>query len=811
MPLREFPGGLLLDRIVAMIAGSEIAFFDIGLPNGNVWFELGISSSLGIPTVFLTDQDPLEHGEILRSPWICTYSGDSGCLDGLAGFLSRQHVAEPVLRPIDLGQSGEILLIGCGRRADTISESIQLSGRRVILRDPRTIKSPTQAVRLAQSFGAVVGVKPDCAEWEEKSAAATLIVLGAAVGLRRPTVVAAGSSERVPSDCEKLVIRNADDRQLAADVLSLVDQHTETMPLSGTTRPRIAGGIPRRLSKKIARGLKQQGLSLLSAEPGYGKTTLLGQIATELDYPVCWVTVGANWNVTDVLERVVTTIGQHVPAFGWEAWSAVQRFEDSAARSRGESTPFLDRPNPIQLAESVSRELGPTPSNPVLLVVDDLHKVTDEGAQFLTRLSSTKPDWLLIAFAGRGTPSALNSEVSIGRIPTWGPEELRFNRHETREFLRQTIRHLDKRRADILHRRCGGWPAALALMRAWFNAHPEATTQELEDMARGDRRQIYKTFATGYFDHLKETLKHDLLSISLPQAVDATVARRILGTDGADRLRTIVDGPYFLVEDGAGEFQFHNLFREFLNQRWIEERGLNSLRSAKSDLAAWFLESGQTTQAFGLAVEAENWATAVSAIEPLLPVFNNRGDLAWLAALLEQIPNEWKRKSHIVWGSWVQALSHTGSPTALKEIRSPPTIPAATADEMAFSRLVVVSLQHNFRLIDDSGLGVACKQIAGQLEPGDQLAMQARLIALDANSVRNANSAQWPKLRDQAVQLTRDAEKHGLIDIAAAACATAFDLANRVAQDVLKNSTLEDVLATNARDPDHRCKSARKR
>ena len=797
MPLTDSPGGLLLDRIVAMIAGSEIAFFDIGLPNGNVWFELGVSSALGIPTVFLSDQEPLEHAEILRSPWICTYRGDSDCLDGLVGFLNRQKSAEPVLRPVNLERSGEILVIGSGPRAETISEEIQQTGQRLTLRDPRSIQTPTEAVRAAQSFGAVVGIKPDLAEWDEKSAAASLIVLGAAVGLRRPTVIAADSSERVPSDCEKLVIRNTDDRQLAADAISLLGQQTVFMPLSGTTRPRNAGEITRRLSKTISRGLRQQGLALLSTEPGYGKTTLLGQIATELGYPVCWVTIGANWDVTDVLERVVTTVGQYVPAFGWEAWSVVKQYEDSITRVTRESKPLLNRPNPIQLAESVSSELGPIPSNPVLLVVDDLHKTTDEGAQFLTRLSATKPNWLLIAFAGRGAPSELNSEASIGRIPSWGPEELKFSRHETREFLRQTVRRLDKRHADILHRRCGGWPAALALMRAWFNAHPEATAQDLEEMARGDRRQIYKTFAGSFFDHLKETIKRDLLSVSLPQTVDATVAQHLLGTDGAERLRALVDGPYFLVEHAAGEFQFHSLFREFLNQRWVEERGINSLRSAKSNLAAWYLETGQATAAFGLAVESENWDTAINAIEPLLPAFHDQGDLAWMATLLEQIPKEWKRKSQIVWGSWVQALSHIGSPIALEEIRSPPTFPESTADETAFSRLVVVSLKHNFGMIDDGDLGVVCERIASELMPGDQLALQARLIALDANSVRNANAAQWPKLHDQAVELTNDAEKHGVLDIAAAACATAFDLANRIAQNVMKDSTLAESLRQN--------------
>ncbi len=541
----------------------------------------------------------------------------------------------------------------------------------------------------------------------------------------------------------------------------------------------------------MADALRSQGRALLSAEPGYGKTTLLDQVALELGDRTAWVTIAANWSTAELIERIVTAVGQHVPSFGWEAWATVGRSRQATERT-GDRVSRPPTPHPAQLAELLaSGELAVVPE-PVVLVVDDVQKATDDGAQFLAHLARIGPSWLRIAFAGRGAPTEILSGAATGRIPSWGAEELRFSRHETRTYLRQSVPGLDLERADLLYERSQGWPAALAVVRAWLAAHEDAALETLIEMTRGDRHQIYRVFATDYFAQLPEPIRNDLLTISLPVSLDATVTQHLLGVDGGIRLRTLVDGPYFLAEDEAATFRLHSLFREFLSQRWIEERGLGSLQAARSSLARWYHKNNDTASTYQVACEAEDWESAVAVIGPIARAFANRGEAGFLRELLGRIPVDRIRESRPIWESWVRALVSTGAPDALDEARALASAEAPSIDEHAVAALVLVQLQHDLGLISDSAMADACDEVAAQLDDRDvQLHLSARLLSLDARSTRSADPAEWPRFTAEARRLSDEAEAAGALAVAAGACATAADLANRSAQTQLRSELLD--------------------
>ena len=393
MPLGEVPRGLLLDRIVAMISGAERAVYEVGAENGNVWFEMGVSVALRQPTALMSDQEPTKLAGILRSPWLHHYANEEACLVALKGFLGLEAPEPHVLPAQAPGDPALVVVVGVGDRARVLADAMRAAGEPVVHRRPDTIRSLRDAVELAESCGAVVCVRPDTAAWGGHDAIATLITLGAAFGSRRTAIVAAGQNEPVPSDCEQLLVHGTDDADLAANVLKLVDRPPPVLAPSGTARPRVVATLSRPLRTPVADALRSQGRALLSAEPGYGKTTLLDQVALELGSPTAWVTIAADWSTADVIERIVTAVGQHVPSFGWSAWAAVRRWQQAAERAsdRVSSPPT---PHPIQLAELLASDEAPMVPEPVLLVVDDVHRSTDDGAQFLTRLAQIGPSWL---------------------------------------------------------------------------------------------------------------------------------------------------------------------------------------------------------------------------------------------------------------------------------------------------------------------------------------------------------------------------------------------------------------------------------
>ena len=137
----------------------------------------------------------------------------------------------------------------------------------------------------------LVVVRSSGASWKGPDAVATLATAGAALGLKHEVIVAAGLDEWVPTDCEQLTVRGDDDVSLSVNVLGQIGRAPGTPPPSGTTRPRIPASLQRSLRTPIAEALRNSGRVLLSAEPGYGKTTLLHQVATELAHPTAWVTI----------------------------------------------------------------------------------------------------------------------------------------------------------------------------------------------------------------------------------------------------------------------------------------------------------------------------------------------------------------------------------------------------------------------------------------------------------------------------------------------------------------------------------------
>ena len=358
--------------------------------------------------------------------------------------------------------------------------------------------------------------------------------------------------------------------------------------------------------------------------PGYGKTTLLRQVADELGCATAWVTIESNWSVGQLIERIVASVGQHIPQFGWQAWATVRRSRQ-AARQPEIGLATRQVPHPAQLAELLARHEAITATEQVLLAIDDVHNATSEGAQLLAQFAQCSPSWLRLIFAGRGAPSELRSATAAGRIPCWTAEELRFSRIETGDFLRQSIPTLDDERANRIHERSDGWPAALAVIRAWLAANKSATIETLTEMTRGDRHQIYQLFAADYFAQLPDDVQNDLLLCSLTLRLDVSVAQRLLGADGGMRLRELVDGPYFISEAEVGIFHLHSLFREFLSQRWIDKRGPASLQTARSALAKWYQDRDDLVSAYQIACEGEDWETASKAIEPFVRMFANEG------------------------------------------------------------------------------------------------------------------------------------------------------------------------------------------
>jgi LuxR family maltose regulon positive regulatory protein len=123
-------------------------------------------------------------------------------------------------------------------------------------------------------------------------------------------------------------------------------------------------------------------LLLVTAGPGYGKSTLLAQFADEVDFPVCWVSLNS-WdkNLDIFIEDLMTSLKQQSERLGYRTGA---RFDSREIVGN----------NPTCLASTFIQELETIVPDYFVLVLEDFHEVEDSEPviDFLNTVIPELPD-----------------------------------------------------------------------------------------------------------------------------------------------------------------------------------------------------------------------------------------------------------------------------------------------------------------------------------------------------------------------------------------------------------------------------------
>src|SRR5947207_8535117 len=223
-------------------------------------------------------------------------------------------------------------------------------------------------------------------------------------------------------------------------------------PLRAATlrRPRLIQWLEENLHRRVI---------LVTAEAGYGKTTLLADFARGTKQRILWYRIDeddSNW----------VTFTQHVVAAGREvdrtfAPNTVELLADASAKGRTTSG---------VLGAFLSELNGLVSATPTALILDDYHLVdgVPEIREFMKGLVARAPVGLTLIIAGRRTPSVPLSRLrAMGEVAELRSDDLRFQPAEPDRLVRETYRR--EIEADIVEdvaRRTEGLAASLQLVDA---------------------------------------------------------------------------------------------------------------------------------------------------------------------------------------------------------------------------------------------------------------------------------------------------------------------------------------------------------
>ena len=304
---------------------------------------------------------------------------------------------------------------------------------------------------------------------------------------------------------------------------------------------------------------------LITAEAGYGKTTLLSDYARHSRRPTIWYRLDEedrNW--VSFLHYLVAAGREIEPTFAKTTGELLSQLGASAGPSRD------------TIVATFMRELQSLATGGAALIIDDYHLVDDvPDIRVLVReLIASAPERLTLVFISRRTPTLPLARLrSHGEVAELTATDLRFDLDETERLFRDTYgRQLEPDVLADLADRTEGWAASLHLVNTALQDRSPSEIRAFVHGLTGATGELYDYLAEEVVGELDEGTQRFLMQTSVLQAVDPTLAEVVSGVPAAQaqELITVVERMGLLSSRGRGirrSRSYHPLVREFLAAR----------------------------------------------------------------------------------------------------------------------------------------------------------------------------------------------------------------------------------------------------
>lgn len=406
--------------------------------------------------------------------------------------------------------------------------------------------------------------------------------------------------------------------------------------------PRPAQGIlsRARLIAKLQANVERP-VTLVTANAGYGKTTLVADFLRGQSRPFVWYQLErSDADPSVFLGYLANGLKLSVPNFG----GATSTFLQQAAAQLAQ--------HPERGVDVLLNEILETVEQPLIVVLDDYHHLGTETPvhAVVDRLLAYLPEVIHVIIISRDLPplqlARLRSQTSLELIER---EDLLFTDEETIELFREVFGLLltpDQLRE--YRERTRGWITALQLVRqvaqrqASSSRPTDPKTPDPLAVLRQSERDIFDYFAEEVFAGEDREVRQLLMRVALLDRIEVETCGELYeAANCATLLRALVRRNVFLTvaSDLRGEeYRLHPLFQSFLRRRLRAEIGTTGVAGEHARAAEYFLEREVWEQGVRHLLEAEDFNRAAQVIAEHGEDFISTAQLTSLAALASALP-----------------------------------------------------------------------------------------------------------------------------------------------------------------------------
>jgi LuxR family transcriptional regulator, maltose regulon positive regulatory protein len=391
------------------------------------------------------------------------------------------------------------------------------------------------------------------------------------------------------------------------------------------TRARLIDALYNQLEKRIL---------LVVAPAGYGKTSLLVDLAHQTEIPVCWLSLDPlDGEPQRFLGYLIASISERFPQFGRDSRAAL---ESMTSAERDEE----------RLLVTITNEINARIDEHFLLILDDFHLISDEpfAGHVIRRLLSLTDEKVHLILTSRSLPNLPDSPLLVARNQVGGLtfEELSFLPEEIQALFQQnnsiTLSQAD---AAALVEQTEGWIAAIHLSNGQPSSLPKMHPLE-------STRELFDFFSREVLSRQSGQVRRFLLMTSCFDTFDVALCRRVLAPllerETLDwsmlfelvRVNNIFSVP---VDDMGRWMRYHHLFRHFLRSQLQYEEPVLAWH-IQHQLARVYEEDGSWEEALEVYAHLNDYNNQVRVLKRVGSVFIMSGRILSLANWLEKLPDE---------------------------------------------------------------------------------------------------------------------------------------------------------------------------